>query len=124
MAGINAGIVIADASTYRHFADDGLPFVRTGWRDIVMVEPRAWIGLLAVGEIAIGLAFLARSPWPRVGYAAAIAFHLALMVFGWGIWLWAVPAIVALTAAARHDVSAHPPATAPARDGGQDVMPS
>jgi hypothetical protein len=105
MAGINIGIVIADSSTYRHFADGGLfPFVRTGWREIVMARPGAWIGLLAAGEIAIGLAFLARRPWPRIAYGAAIVFHLALMVFGWGVWLWAVPAIGALTAAARHDL--------------------
>lgn len=106
MAGINIGITVADASTYRHFADGGLfPFVRAGWRDIVMDHPGAWIGLLAAGEIAMGLAFLARPPWPRVAYAAAIVFHLALMVFGWGFWLWAIPAIGALAGAARHDLS-------------------
>lgn len=105
MAGINIGIVVADASTYRHFADQGLwPFVRSGWLDIVMAHPGAWIGLLAAVEIVIGLAFLATRPWQRVAYIAAIAFHVALMSFGWGFWLWAVPAIGALLAAARHDL--------------------
>lgn len=107
MAGINIGIVIADRSTYRHFADEGLfGFVRTGWRDIVMAHPSAWIGLLAAGEIAMGLAFLASRPWQRAAYMAAIVFHVALMAFGWGVWLWAVPAIGVLTAAARRDLGA------------------
>ena len=107
MAGINIGIVIADSSTYRHFADEGLfVFVRGGWRDIVMAHPPLWIGLLAAGEIAMGLAFLASKPWQRAAYAAAIVFHVALMAFGWGVWVWAVPAICVLTAAMRHDLGA------------------
>ncbi|VXC12334.1 conserved hypothetical protein [Aeromicrobium sp. 9AM] len=107
MAGINIGIVVADASTYRHFADHGLwSFVRSGWLDIVMAHPGAWIGLLAAGEVAIGLAFLGPKPWPRTAYAAAIGFHVALMSFGWGVWLWAVPAIGGLVIAARHDLGA------------------
>jgi hypothetical protein len=104
MAGINIGLVVGDSSVYRHFADKGLfPFVRTGWRDIVMAHPGVWIGLLAAGEIAIGLAFLARGSWPRAAYVAAVCFHLALMLFGWGVWLWAVPALALLVYAARTD---------------------
>ncbi|TXL57549.1 hypothetical protein FHP06_14030 [Aeromicrobium terrae] len=104
MAGINIGLTVADSQTYRHFADEGLfPFVRSGWRDIVMAHPEVWIGLLAAGEIAVGFAFLAAGWWRRVAYAAAIVFHVALMTFGWGFWLWSVPAITILTAGMRHD---------------------
>jgi hypothetical protein len=86
-AGINIGLVVADRTIYRAFGDQGLfSFVRSGWRDVVMDLPGVWIGLLAAGEIAIGLAFLARPPWPRVAYLAAGAFHLALMLFGWGVY--------------------------------------
>ena len=114
MAGINIGIVIGDSSTYRHFADGGLfTFVRAGWRDIVMARPGVWIGLLAAGEIAIGCAFLAHRRLRRIAYVAAIAFHAALMLFGWGVWLWSVPAIALLTLAARNDVSMAPSANGP-----------
>lgn len=104
MAGINIGLVVADRTIYRPLADDGLfAFVRSGWRDIVMAEPGLWIGLLAAGEIAIGLAFLSRDAWPRAAYIAAIAFHVALMLFGWGFWLWSAPALAGLIWAGRHD---------------------
>lgn len=103
-AGINIGIVVTDGTVYRPMADGGLfPFVRTGWREIVMAHPGVWIGLLAAGEIAIGLAFLSRGLWPRAAYVAAMAFHGGLMLLGWGFWLWAVPALLGLLWAARHD---------------------
>jgi hypothetical protein len=106
MAGINIGLTVADPQTYRHFADEGLfPFVRSGWREIVMAHPTVWIGMLAAGEIVIGLAFLAVGWWRRAAYFAAIGFHVALMTFGWGVWLWSVPAIVLLTLARRHDAA-------------------
>ncbi len=102
MAGINIGLVVADGNVYRHFADGGLfDFVSTGWRTIVMEHPGAWVGLLAAGKLGIGAAILAGGPWARAGYAAAITFQLALMLFGWGFWAWSVPAIVVLTLAVR-----------------------
>ena len=102
MAGINIGLVVVDGSVYRHFAEGGLfEFVSTGWRTIVMEHPGFWIGLLAAGELAIGAAILAGSRWARAGYAAAVTFQLALMLFGWGFWVWSVPAITVLTLAVR-----------------------
>jgi hypothetical protein len=32
-----------------------------------------------------------------------IAFHLALMAFGWGVWLWSVPGLAGLVPAALRD---------------------
>jgi hypothetical protein len=29
----------------------------------------------------------------KLGSAGVIAFHLLLMLFGWGIWFWCVPAL-------------------------------
>ena len=29
----------------------------------------------------------------RLGYLAVVVFHLALMLFGWGFWLWCLPAL-------------------------------
>lgn len=48
--------------------------------------------MLAAGEIALGLLLLRGSGWAKLEWAGVIAFHLALMIFGWGIWLWSVPA--------------------------------
>ena len=59
-----------------------------GWQNIFMADPTLWALLLAVAELTIAV-LLVKSP--RAGYVAVIAFHLALMCFGWGFWLWSVP---------------------------------
>jgi hypothetical protein len=105
MAGINIGIVLGDAETYRHFADQGLfSFVRNGWLDIVMAAPGMWIGLLAAGEIAIGTALLAGGRWTLPGYAAIIAFHLALVLFGWWILVWSGPVLLLMSLIIRREL--------------------
>lgn len=104
MAGINIGLVVGDSEVYRHFADRGLfSFVRNGWLDIVMATPGAWIGLLAAGEIAIGIALLVGGRWTLPGYAAIAAFHLVLVMFGWGILAWSVPVLVLLALVVRRE---------------------
>ena len=50
-------------------------------------------GVLAAGEIAIGVALLNGGRWALAGYAAVLAFHLALLLFGWGTWLWSIPVL-------------------------------
>lgn len=105
MAGLNLGIVIADASTYRHFADAALfGFVRTGWTSIVMEQPGVWIGVLAAGEIAIGLAFLGGKRWAIPAYAAVLVFHVLLVLIGWGFLIWSGPVLVLMTLAARREL--------------------
>ena len=104
MAGINAGIVFADAGSYRHFADDSyLPFVTRMWQDIVMAHPAAWGLLLAGGEIVLGALLLHGGRAAQAGWLGVIAFHLLLMTFGFGIWLWSVPVLALLIPAARAD---------------------
>jgi hypothetical protein len=34
-----------------------------------------------------------------------IVFHVLLMLFGFGVWLWSVPAVAALVLLARRDTS-------------------
>ena len=105
MAGINIGIVVSDSEVYRHFADQGLfSFVRNGWLDIVMTAPGVWIGLLAAGEIAIGLALLAGGRWTLPGYAAIVAFHLALVLFGWWILVWSGPVLLLMALVIRREL--------------------
>jgi len=104
-AGINIGIVVGDAETYRHFADGGVfAFVRDGWLDIVMAAPGVWIGLLAAGEIAIGVALLAGDRWTLPGYASIVAFHLALVLFGWGILIWSGPVLLLMSLVIRREL--------------------
>lgn len=112
--GLNAGLVLADPEVYRDFAASSyLPFVRDGWDEVVMAHPTAWILLLALGEAAIGSLLLSSSArLVRVGWTAVIGFHLLLMLFGFGFWIWCVPALVAVVPLARRDVSVEMPGRA------------
>ena len=104
MGGINAGIVAADPQTYRRFADGAFwPFVTTSWHDVVMAAPTFWFLLLAAGEVVLGSLLLRDGRAARAGWAGVIAFHVLLMSFGFGFWLWCLPALAFLATAARSD---------------------
>lgn len=104
MGGINAGIVVADPETYRTFADTSYwSFVTDAWRSVVMAHPVAWILALAAGEVVLGLLLLRGGTAAKAGWAGVIAFHVLLMSFGFGFWLWCVPALLLLVPAARAD---------------------
>jgi len=105
MGGVHLGLVSADPQVYEHFADHALfPFVRTGWREIVMATPALYGLLLMAGEVTAGALLLAGGRAARFGWAAVIGFHVLLMVFGWWVWAWSVPALALLTWLARHDL--------------------
>ena len=98
------GLVAADPQIYRHFADQALfDFVRVGWLEIVMAAPAVYGLLLMAGEVTAGTLLLVGGRPARAGWAAVIAFHLLLLVFGWGFWLWSVPALAVLVPLARRD---------------------
>ena len=105
--GVHLGLVAADPQVYRDFAHAGLfAFVRDGWDQIVMAHPAVWGLLLMAGEITLGTLLLVggrAAPW---GWAGVIAFHVLLLPFGFGVWLYAVPALVVLVLLARHDLAA------------------
>jgi hypothetical protein len=104
MGGVHIGIVAADTETYRHFADDALfGFVRTGWAEVFMATPILWGLLLAAGEILMGSLLLRGGLPARVGWVCVMTFHVLLMLFGWGIWAWSVPALFVLIRGARTD---------------------
>lgn len=106
MSGINAGLAVGDPDTYASFADRGLfAFVRDGWSDIVMANPRAWIFLLAAGEALIGAMLLLGGLPARLGWMAVLAFHVLLLPFGWGVWAYAVPALALFAWLARRDMN-------------------
>lgn len=105
MGGVHLGLVAADPDVYRHFADDALfALVVDGWREIVMAHPEVYGLLLMGGEIVLGATLLIGGRAAYFGWAGVIAFHVLLLVFGWGIWLWSVPALVVLVPIAYHDV--------------------
>lgn len=107
MAGINAGVVLTDPMAYEHFADGAsLPFVVRGWADIVMAAPTFWILLLATGELVLGVLLLRGGLGARVGWVGVLVFHVLLMFFGPGTWLWCLPVLAILTPIARADWAA------------------
>lgn len=102
MAGINIGLAIGDPQRYDGFAHAAhFDWVGQAWQSIFMSNPGLWAALLGAGEILIGVALLAGGRWSLFGYAGVIVFHLALLLFGWGIWLWAGPVLAVVLPVAR-----------------------
>jgi hypothetical protein len=56
---------------------------------------------VAAGELAIGVAILIGGRWTLLGLIGAIGFHGALMLFGFGFWMWSLPMLALLVALAR-----------------------
>jgi hypothetical protein len=103
-AGVHLGIVAADPQFYRPFADPSyLPFIRDAWDSVFMAHPDWWGLALMAGEALLGLLLLAGGAAARLGWVGVIAFQVLLMLFGFGIWIWSVPALVLLVPAARAD---------------------
>jgi hypothetical protein len=89
-------ILLATGEDYAEFADGAyLAFVRDTWRDVVVPNHHLFISLLIAFEAAVGLLALAGGKRTQFGYIAAIAFHGALLSFGWGFYLWSIPMIAA-----------------------------
>ena len=104
MGGVHLGIVAADPEFYRPFADRALlPFVRDGWAEIFMAAPVFWGLCMVAGETTLGVLLLAGGRAAKLGWAGVIAFHLLLMLFGWGIWAWSLPALAVLVPLALRD---------------------
>jgi hypothetical protein len=104
--GIHVGLLSADPTVYRHFADAALfGFVSRGWASVFMAEPRLWAAALALAETVAGALLLTRGRGVAIGWAAVIVFHALLLLFGFGFWLWSVPALVVLSALAWADRS-------------------
>ena len=94
-AAMNA-LFLAVGEDYAGFADGAsIAFVRDTWESLVVPHPEAWIGLLIAFELVVGLLALAGGKWAQVAYGLAIAFHIGLLAFGWGFFVWAIPMIAA-----------------------------
>lgn len=97
-AAVHVFLVSARPDVYAGFADNALSgLVRTAWSNIVAGSPAPAIGVLAFFECAVGLLVLFGTPrFAFTGASLMAAFHLALMTFGWGFWLWCVPMLALL----------------------------
>jgi hypothetical protein len=101
---VHVVIVVTGTETYQHFADTAfLPFVKQAWLSVFMPHAALLGLLLAAFELAVGLLILAGARRTVLGLVAAIAFHLGLMLFGWGFWFWSVPMLAMLVALLRYD---------------------
>jgi hypothetical protein len=104
MGGVHIGLVSADTEIYRHFADGALiPGLSTLWQEVFMAHPAVWGLLLAAFEITCGALLLRGGRTARLGWAGVLAFHVALMGFGWGFWAWSAPVLTVLVTAALID---------------------
>jgi hypothetical protein len=100
-AAVNAFFLLR-GDDYAEFADGSyLPFVRDTWRDLVVPHHEAWIGLLIAFELAVGVLALWGGRRTQLAYTAALAFHVALLSFGWGFYFWSIPMIAALATLLR-----------------------
>jgi hypothetical protein len=82
---------------YSTFADASqVPFVRDTWRSLVAPNQAVFITLLIVFEAVAGALVLSGGRRTQLGLLGLIGFHVGLLLFGWGFWLWAVPMLVAL----------------------------
>jgi hypothetical protein len=91
------GFFLLRGDDYAKFADGSyIPFVRDTWRSLVVPNHELFIGLLIAFEAAVGVLAFAGGRWTQVAYVAALAFHVALLSFGWGFYLWSLPMVAAL----------------------------
>jgi hypothetical protein len=91
------GFFLLRGDDYAEFADGSyIPFVRDTWRSLVVPNHELFIGLLIAFETAVGVLALAGGKRTQLAYVAALAFHVALLSFGWGFYLWSLPMVAAL----------------------------
>jgi hypothetical protein len=100
-AAVNAFYLVTDVG-YDSFADTSmLAFVTDTWRELVVPNQEIFIGLLVVFEAIAGVLVLIGGRAATVGMIAVLGFHVGLLFFGWGFWLWAVPMLIAVGALLR-----------------------
>lgn len=101
-----AGMFVAGAAGHAMFAfvtpeiyeafAEASPFtvVREAWRDLFVPNARWLAAGLAVFELGLGVLFATGGERAtRTAVVGAVAFHVALVAFGWWYLLWSVPMI-------------------------------
>lgn len=105
-AGVNAAYLISGSPYYERFAAAApFAFVRDTWSSLVVPNQWVFISLLILAELVAGILIAVGGLWMRAALIGLITFHLGQLVFGWFMWVWAIPMIVAfllLLRAQRH----------------------
>ena len=120
---------LATHANYASFADPALfGWVTHAWRTVVPPNHVVLIGLLAVFEAAVGALIISGRRRTQFGYAAVIAFYLALWLFGWIETVWCIvmiPAMMLLLLAERHAATTATPSAGdeghPTADAGRQA---
>lgn len=103
---VNA-VFLATGTDYGSFADASpLPIVRDTWRSVVAPHQVAWIMLLVLFEAAVGILVASGGRRTVTALIAMIGFHLGLLSFGWGFWVWSLPMLAALGLLLRAELAA------------------
>ena len=100
---VNAAFLVR-GDDYHGFADGAyVDFVRDTWQSLVVPNHELFIWTLVLFEATVGVLALAGGRRTQVAYGLAIAFHVALLSFGWGFYLWSIPMIAALVVLLRSE---------------------
>ena len=92
------GYYLATGVNYDDFADRSmLTFVTDTWRDLVAPNQGFFIGLLIAFEATVGALVLIGGRASVVGMIGILGFHVGLMFFGWGFWIWSIPMMVGVS---------------------------
>ena len=80
-------------NAYDSFADASYwPFIEHTWRSVLVPNVHVLIPVLAAFEASVGVLILVGRT-RRIGIVCAIGFSVALMLFGWGFWVWSLPVV-------------------------------
>ena len=89
-------VFLATGEDYADFAKGSyLAFVRDTWHSLVVPNHDLFISLLVLFELTVGVLVLSGGRRAEMGIVGAIGFHVALLSFGWGFYLWSIPMLVA-----------------------------
>ncbi|MGZ4104748.1 MAG: hypothetical protein ACXVP8_05760 [Actinomycetota bacterium] len=100
-AGVNLVLATIASSSYAGFADEAPPYIRHLWASVFMTHTLGFLALLIAFEATTGIFILRGRRDALLGLGAVIAFHAALMLFGWGFWPSSVPMMVFAAIVAR-----------------------
>ena len=99
---------LATGVTYSGFADwSWSPFVTDTWESLVVPHDWVFIGLLVAFEDTVGVLVLVPGRPRRIGLVLILAFHVALVSFGWVYLVWVVPMVAALVLLLRAERQEH-----------------
>jgi uncharacterized membrane protein YphA (DoxX/SURF4 family) len=105
-AAVNA-LFILRGDDYADFAKGSyIPYVRDTWASLVVPSHEVFIWVLVAFELAVGMLVMLGGQRTQLAYVAAIAFHIALLSFGWGFYVWSVPMLLAMGRLLRAERSA------------------